>query len=43
MRERFCPECRWTVVTDQAGRRRLEMRWVPLDAAPAHSPVARAA
>ncbi len=30
MRERFCPECRWTVVTDGSGRRRLEMRWVPL-------------
>ena len=28
MRERFCPECRWTVVTDVSGRRRLEMRWV---------------
>ncbi|WP_236826949.1 MULTISPECIES: hypothetical protein [unclassified Blastococcus] len=43
MRERFCPECRWTVVTDQAGRRRLEMRWVPLGAAATHGPVARAA
>ncbi len=30
MRERFCPECRWTVVTDGNGRRHLEMRWVPV-------------
>jgi len=22
-----CPECRWVPVVDQAGRRRLEMRW----------------
>jgi hypothetical protein len=29
MRDRFCPECRWTVVTDENGRRHLEMRWVP--------------
>ncbi|MGY2003035.1 hypothetical protein [Blastococcus sp. SYSU DS1024] len=43
MRERFCPECRWTVVTDPAGRRRLEMRWVPLGATADHAPVARAA
>jgi hypothetical protein len=43
MRERFCPECRWTVVTDQAGRRRLEMRWVPLTAAATQAPAARAA
>lgn len=41
MRERFCPECRWTVVTDETGRRRLEMRWVPLGAD--RSPAARAA
>jgi hypothetical protein len=32
MRDRFCPECRWTVVTDGSGRRRLEMRWVPMGA-----------
>ena len=22
-----CPECRWVPVVDEAGRRRLEMRW----------------
>ncbi|WP_347060521.1 hypothetical protein ABC795_08275 [Blastococcus sp. HT6-30] len=43
MRERFCPECRWTVVTDTAGRRRLEMRWVPLSSATPQAPAARAA
>lgn len=43
MRDRFCPECRWTVVVDPGGRRRLEMRWVPLSAATEHAPVARAA
>jgi hypothetical protein len=32
MRDGFCPECRWTVVTDEHGRRRLEMRWVPSSA-----------
>jgi hypothetical protein len=30
MREREyieCPECRWVAVSDENGRRRLEMRW----------------
>ncbi|MGY1840993.1 MULTISPECIES: hypothetical protein [Modestobacter] len=40
MRERFCPECRWTLVTDRDGRRHLEMRWVPVGA---ETPMARAA
>jgi hypothetical protein len=43
MKERFCPECRWTVVVDGEGRRRLEMRWVPLSAAGTDAPLARAA
>ncbi|MEU2350779.1 hypothetical protein [Modestobacter sp. NPDC049651] len=27
MRSNDCPECRWVSVVDEAGRRRLEMRW----------------
>ena len=27
MRENLCPELRWVPVVDDAGRRRLEMRW----------------
>ena len=27
MRQNDCPEIRWVPVVDQAGRRRLEMRW----------------
>ncbi|WP_171058066.1 hypothetical protein [Modestobacter altitudinis] len=23
-----CPQCRWVPVVDEAGHRRLEMRWV---------------
>ena len=44
MRERECPQCRWTTVIDESGRRRLEMRWQPFSAAPsADAPVTRAA
>jgi hypothetical protein len=28
MRTQECPECRWVPVVDDAGRQRLEMRWV---------------
>jgi hypothetical protein len=43
MRETNCPQCRWVPVVDDAGRRRLEMRWqLPL-AAPAMSTLSRAA
>ena len=34
MRATNCPECRWVSVVDEAGRRRLEMRWQ--GAAPVH-------
>ena len=44
MRERECPQCRWTTVIDESGRRRLEMRWQSLTSAPSVDvPVARAA
>jgi hypothetical protein len=43
MREvKDCPECRWVPVVDAAGRRRLEMRWVPT-AGHTSAPAARAA
>ncbi|WP_275585824.1 hypothetical protein [Geodermatophilus sabuli] len=43
MRDTGCPECRWTTVTDESGRRRLEMRWQLPIAAPARTSVLRAA
>ena len=47
MRTTDCPECRWVSVVDEAGRRRLEMRWqtsAPVTALrPAAGQVSRAA
>jgi hypothetical protein len=41
MRQNDCPECRWVSVVDEAGRRRLEMRWQTSAPVTALRPAAR--